>query len=160
MKKVTLFDSQYNNINTNIIILTLIDICISQTVVNFDRPAEALRAAVFHGANQFHLFVLSLPGQVLLDHCNELAKQMYVFTIFTQVQATDEKNDESSHLNSGLIIYIIIAILTINTKLVSLSILLILILILIKLNYSKNQNSILFTFYITFIYINVFFIHF
>ncbi|KAK9306171.1 hypothetical protein QLX08_003064 [Tetragonisca angustula] len=51
-----------------------------QTVVNFDRPAEALRAAVFHGANQFHLFVLSLPGQVLLDHCNELAKQIYSST--------------------------------------------------------------------------------
>ena len=67
----------------DIIVLTLIDI--SQTVVNFDRPAEALRAAVFHGANQFHLFVLSLPGQVLLDHCNELAKQMYVFTVFIQV---------------------------------------------------------------------------
>ncbi|XP_043511732.1 uncharacterized protein LOC122529551 [Frieseomelitta varia] len=51
-----------------------------QTVVNFDRPAEALRAALFHGANQFHLFVLSLPGQVLLDHCNEFAKQIYSST--------------------------------------------------------------------------------
>ena len=62
-------------------IKNIISTFIFQTVVNFDRPAEALRAGVFHGATQFHLFVLSLPGQVLLDHCNELAKQMYVFGI-------------------------------------------------------------------------------
>lgn len=51
---------------------------IFQTVVNLDRPEEAIRTAVFLGAEQFHLFVISLPGQVLLDHCTELADNMYV----------------------------------------------------------------------------------
>ncbi|XP_017754776.1 PREDICTED: uncharacterized protein LOC108546972 [Eufriesea mexicana] len=48
-----------------------------QTVTNLDRPEEALRSAVFCGANQFHLFVLSLPGQVLLDHCTQLSDTIY-----------------------------------------------------------------------------------
>ena len=51
---------------------------IFQTVVNLDRPEEAMRSAVFCGASQFHLFLLSLPGQVLLDHCSDLADNMYV----------------------------------------------------------------------------------
>lgn len=54
---------------------------IFQTVVNLDRPEEAIRTAVFLGAEQFHLFVISLPGQVLLDHCTELADNMYVFNV-------------------------------------------------------------------------------
>lgn len=37
-----------------------------------------MRSAVFCGASQFHLFLLSLPGQVLLDHCSDLADNMYV----------------------------------------------------------------------------------
>ncbi|XP_031366028.1 uncharacterized protein LOC102674214 isoform X4 [Apis dorsata] len=48
-----------------------------QAVVNLDRPEEAIRSAVFCGANQFHLFVLSLPGQVLLDHCSEFSNNIY-----------------------------------------------------------------------------------
>ncbi|XP_031771341.1 putative odorant receptor 71a isoform X2 [Apis florea] len=51
-----------------------------QTVVNLDRPEEAIRTAVFLGAEQFHLFVISLPGQVLLDHCTELANNIYSST--------------------------------------------------------------------------------
>lgn len=54
---------------------------IFQTVVNLDRPEEAIRTAVFLGAEQFHLFVISLPGQVLLDHCTEMADNMYVFNV-------------------------------------------------------------------------------
>lgn len=57
------------------------DSFIFQTVVNLDRPEEAIRTAVFLGAEQFHLFVISLPGQVLLDHCTELANNMYVFNV-------------------------------------------------------------------------------
>ncbi|KOX75138.1 hypothetical protein WN51_14285 [Melipona quadrifasciata] len=45
-----------------------------QTMVNLDKPAEAIRSAVFCGASQFHLFLLSLPGQVLLDNCSALAE--------------------------------------------------------------------------------------
>nr|XP_033190330.1 uncharacterized protein LOC117156923 [Bombus vancouverensis nearcticus] len=48
-----------------------------QTVVNLDRPEEAIRSAVFCGACQFHLFLLSLPGQVLLDHSSDLADNIY-----------------------------------------------------------------------------------
>lgn len=59
----------------------LMDSFIFQTVVNLDRPEEAIRTAVFLGAEQFHLFVISLPGQVLLDHCTELANNMYVFNV-------------------------------------------------------------------------------
>ncbi|KAF3426726.1 hypothetical protein E2986_04491 [Frieseomelitta varia] len=47
-----------------------------QTVVNLDRPEEAMRSALFCGANQFHLFLLSLPSQVLLDHCSDLANNI------------------------------------------------------------------------------------
>ncbi|XP_076474331.1 uncharacterized protein LOC117156926 [Bombus vancouverensis nearcticus] len=58
-----------------------------QTVVNLDRPEEAMRSAVFCGANQFHLFLLSLPGQVLLDHCSDLADNIYSSTWYeTPVQ--------------------------------------------------------------------------
>ncbi|XP_050580513.1 uncharacterized protein LOC126917570 isoform X6 [Bombus affinis] len=48
-----------------------------QTVINLDRPGESIRSAVLCGANQFHLFMLSLPGQILIDHCTELTKQLY-----------------------------------------------------------------------------------
>ncbi|XP_048266430.1 uncharacterized protein LOC100645055 [Bombus terrestris] len=48
-----------------------------QTVVKLNRPEEAIRSAVFCGACQFHLFLLSLPGQVLLDHCSDLANNIY-----------------------------------------------------------------------------------
>ncbi|XP_050580533.1 uncharacterized protein LOC126917573 isoform X2 [Bombus affinis] len=58
-----------------------------QTVVNLDRPEEAMRSAVFCGASQFHLFLLSLPGQVLLDHCSDLADNIYSSTWYgTPVQ--------------------------------------------------------------------------
>ncbi|KAK9306392.1 hypothetical protein QLX08_002910 [Tetragonisca angustula] len=48
-----------------------------QTVINLNRPEEAMRNAVFCSASQFHLFLLSLPGQVLLDNCDALAKNIY-----------------------------------------------------------------------------------
>ncbi|XP_017754778.1 PREDICTED: uncharacterized protein LOC108546974 [Eufriesea mexicana] len=48
-----------------------------QTVANLDKPDEAFRTGVFLGAEQFHLFVISLPGQVLLDYCSMLADDIY-----------------------------------------------------------------------------------
>ncbi|CAK9815525.1 Odorant receptor Or2 [Anthophora plagiata] len=51
-----------------------------QTVLTLDRPEEALRCGVFLGAEQFHLFVISLPGQVLLDHCTALTNEIYCST--------------------------------------------------------------------------------
>ncbi|XP_017795548.1 PREDICTED: uncharacterized protein LOC108576982 [Habropoda laboriosa] len=51
-----------------------------QTVLTLDRPAEALRCAVFLVAEQFHLFIISLPGQTLVDHCTKLSKDIYSST--------------------------------------------------------------------------------
>ncbi|XP_043594039.1 uncharacterized protein LOC122572729 isoform X2 [Bombus pyrosoma] len=59
----------------------------AQIVINLDRPEEAMRSAVFCGASQFHLLLLSLPGQVLLDHCSDLADNIYSSTWYgTPVQ--------------------------------------------------------------------------
>ncbi|XP_068966138.1 uncharacterized protein [Bombus flavifrons] len=59
--------------------LTMIGITTSavQTVINLDRPGISIKSALLCGANQFHLFMLSLPGQILVDHCTELTKQLY-----------------------------------------------------------------------------------
>ncbi|XP_071873134.2 uncharacterized protein [Bombus fervidus] len=57
--------------------MLLISATALQAVINFDKPEEAIRSVAFCGANQFHLFVLSLPGQVLLDHCTELGNNIY-----------------------------------------------------------------------------------
>ncbi|CAK9814667.1 hypothetical protein ANTPLA_LOCUS8294 [Anthophora plagiata] len=51
-----------------------------QTVLNLDKPEEALRYGMLLGAEQFHLFVMSLPGQTLLDHCIELKNDIYCST--------------------------------------------------------------------------------
>ncbi|CAK9815527.1 hypothetical protein ANTPLA_LOCUS8693 [Anthophora plagiata] len=51
-----------------------------QTVLTLDRPEEALRCGVFLGAEQFHLFIISLPGQALLDHCTALTNDIYCST--------------------------------------------------------------------------------
>ncbi|XP_076547880.1 uncharacterized protein LOC117601959 isoform X3 [Osmia lignaria lignaria] len=48
-----------------------------QVVLSLDRPDEATKAGVHLVSKQFHLFVISLPGQVLLDHCAELATNIY-----------------------------------------------------------------------------------
>ncbi|KOC60221.1 hypothetical protein WH47_07803 [Habropoda laboriosa] len=51
-----------------------------QAILTLDRPAEALRCAVFLVAEQFHLFIISLPGQTLVDHCTKLSKDIYSST--------------------------------------------------------------------------------
>ncbi|CAL7940363.1 unnamed protein product [Xylocopa violacea] len=48
-----------------------------QMTVSLDTPEEALRAALFLIAKQFHLFMISLPGQILLDHCSNLSNNIY-----------------------------------------------------------------------------------
>ncbi|XP_046143736.1 uncharacterized protein LOC114880719 [Osmia bicornis bicornis] len=48
-----------------------------QVVLCLDRPDEATKATVHLVSKQFHLFIISLPGQVLLDHCAELATNIY-----------------------------------------------------------------------------------
>ncbi|XP_012138734.1 uncharacterized protein LOC100875549 [Megachile rotundata] len=46
-------------------------------VSSLDKPDQAMKAGVLLISKQFHLFVVSLPGQVLLDHCAQLAKNIY-----------------------------------------------------------------------------------
>lgn len=41
-----------------------------------DKPEEAIRASIFLLGQQFHLYVISLPGQNLLDQSLELADKM------------------------------------------------------------------------------------
>ncbi|CAK9800145.1 hypothetical protein ANTQUA_LOCUS2389 [Anthophora quadrimaculata] len=48
-----------------------------QTVANMDNPEIAFRCALFFGAEQLHLFIISIPGQVLIDHCLDLANDIY-----------------------------------------------------------------------------------
>ncbi|XP_034176024.2 uncharacterized protein LOC117602304 [Osmia lignaria lignaria] len=55
-----------------------------QLILNLDRPEEATKAGVLLVSKQFHLFVISLPGQVLLDHCAELETNMYHYLIMFQ----------------------------------------------------------------------------
>ncbi|XP_071873036.1 odorant receptor 13a-like isoform X3 [Bombus fervidus] len=48
-----------------------------EVIVFLDRPAEAIRAIVYLAAQQFHLYMISLPGQTLLDQSVELADKIY-----------------------------------------------------------------------------------
>ncbi|XP_076763118.1 uncharacterized protein LOC143430624 isoform X2 [Xylocopa sonorina] len=48
-----------------------------QTVMYLHRPEEALRIAVFLVAQQFHLLVITLPGQVLVDQSLQFANDIY-----------------------------------------------------------------------------------
>lgn len=48
-----------------------------QAVMNLDQPREALRIGLFFGAQKFHLFFISLPGQKLVDHSLELSDNVY-----------------------------------------------------------------------------------
>ncbi|XP_033189989.1 uncharacterized protein LOC117156766 isoform X2 [Bombus vancouverensis nearcticus] len=48
-----------------------------EVIVFLDRPAEAIRAIVYLIAEQFHLYMFSLPGQTLLDQSVELANKIY-----------------------------------------------------------------------------------
>ncbi|XP_076633580.1 uncharacterized protein LOC143347869 [Colletes latitarsis] len=60
--------------------LNMIGISITafQTVVHLHEPDQAFRYGVFFTAQNFHLFFLSLPGQVLLDYSLDLATNIYM----------------------------------------------------------------------------------
>lgn len=49
-----------------------------QIVLNLDKLEVAIKSAVFLIAAQFHLFILSIPGQILLNHYSNLKNNMYV----------------------------------------------------------------------------------
>ncbi|XP_076632329.1 odorant receptor Or2-like [Colletes latitarsis] len=50
-----------------------------QTVMNLNNIREAFRIGLFLGAQQFHLFFNSLPGQCLVDHSLQLLDDLYTF---------------------------------------------------------------------------------
>ncbi|XP_076547711.1 uncharacterized protein LOC143306002 [Osmia lignaria lignaria] len=59
--------------------MTGISVTAVQAVLNMDTDStdEAIRNVIFFGAEQFHLFVSSLPGQVLIDYCSDFAANIY-----------------------------------------------------------------------------------
>lgn len=42
------------------------------------KPEEAFRISLFLMATQFHLFIITLTGQVIADQSSKLASNMYV----------------------------------------------------------------------------------
>ncbi|XP_076637030.1 odorant receptor 49a-like [Colletes latitarsis] len=60
--------------------LNMIGISITafQTVVHLLEPDQAFRYCIFFAAQNFHLFILSLPGQVLVDYSLDLATNIYM----------------------------------------------------------------------------------
>ncbi|XP_026675078.1 uncharacterized protein LOC108631933 [Ceratina calcarata] len=62
-----------------IILFNMIGITVTavQIVLYLHKPEEALRIAVFLIAQQFHLLIVTLPGQVLVDYSSELATDVY-----------------------------------------------------------------------------------
>lgn len=46
--------------------------------MNLHQPEEALRIGLFLVAQQFHLLIITLPGQVITDYSFELTNDMYV----------------------------------------------------------------------------------
>ncbi|XP_017795546.1 PREDICTED: uncharacterized protein LOC108576980 [Habropoda laboriosa] len=55
----------------------IISVTAAACIMNIDRPDELIRLAMFVVAQKFHLLILSLPGQMLLDHSLGLADIIY-----------------------------------------------------------------------------------
>ncbi|XP_076544276.1 odorant receptor 49a-like [Osmia lignaria lignaria] len=49
-----------------------------QAVMYVDQPRESFRIVMFLLGQQFHLYALSVPGQVMLDRSLELINDIYV----------------------------------------------------------------------------------
>ncbi|XP_076671037.1 odorant receptor 13a-like [Andrena cerasifolii] len=67
--------------------MTGISVTAVQILLHLDDLGEVLRIGMFFSAQKFHLLVLSLPGQALVDYSLGLANDMYV--LYTN--ATQEK---------------------------------------------------------------------
>ncbi|XP_071873140.1 uncharacterized protein [Bombus fervidus] len=61
------------------ILLTMIGMTVTavQAAMNLHQPEEALRIGLFLVAQQFHLLIITLPGQVISDHSFELTNDIY-----------------------------------------------------------------------------------
>ncbi|XP_053981999.1 uncharacterized protein LOC128878119 isoform X2 [Hylaeus volcanicus] len=57
----------------------MIGICVTafQVIVHLNEPDEAIRYVVFCVAQNFHLFYISIPGQIIADRSFELGTSMY-----------------------------------------------------------------------------------
>nr|XP_012138695.1 PREDICTED: odorant receptor Or2-like isoform X1 [Megachile rotundata] len=70
-----------------------------QAVMNFDQPQEAFRIIMFLLGQQFHLYTLSLPGQVLLDRSSELSENMKdIFRYFSKWHEVPVKFQKVLHI--------------------------------------------------------------
>ncbi|XP_076168801.1 odorant receptor Or2-like [Ptiloglossa arizonensis] len=78
-EKALMFYELVEKMNRNSFLLQIglsfmsISVTAVQAVMNLDQPREALRIGLFFGAQKFHLFFISLPGQKLVDHSLELS---------------------------------------------------------------------------------------
>ncbi|XP_050580540.1 odorant receptor 9a-like isoform X2 [Bombus affinis] len=61
------------------ILLTMVGMTVTavQAVMNLHQPEEALRIGLFLVAQQFHLLIITLPGQVITDYSFELTNDIY-----------------------------------------------------------------------------------
>ncbi|XP_076671033.1 odorant receptor 9a-like isoform X2 [Andrena cerasifolii] len=57
--------------------MVAISVTAVQILMHLDQPAEVFRIAMFLSAQKFHLLVLSLPGQALVDYSLGLANDIY-----------------------------------------------------------------------------------
>ncbi|XP_076670707.1 uncharacterized protein LOC143370012 [Andrena cerasifolii] len=55
-----------------------------QAVMHLDDTKEAVRYAIFFGGQKFHLYFLSLPGQILSEYSTEVLDHMYVCNYLTE----------------------------------------------------------------------------
>ncbi|XP_076623793.1 uncharacterized protein LOC143343134 [Colletes latitarsis] len=82
-KKAIQFYELINDINQRSFLLQIglnmigISVTAVQTVMNLNNVREALRIGIFLGAQQFHLFFNSLPGQSLVDRSLQLLDDLY-----------------------------------------------------------------------------------
>ncbi|XP_043261143.1 putative odorant receptor 71a [Colletes gigas] len=82
-KEAIQFYELINDINQRSFLLQIglnmigISVTAVQTVMNLNNVREALRIGIFLGAQQFHLFFNSLPGQSLVDRSLQLLDDLY-----------------------------------------------------------------------------------
>ncbi|XP_076764657.1 uncharacterized protein LOC143431640 [Xylocopa sonorina] len=57
--------------------MMVISVTAVELVMHLEQPDQAIRTAVFLAGQQFHLYIISLPGQLLLDQSSELSDKIY-----------------------------------------------------------------------------------
>ncbi|KOX67782.1 Odorant receptor Or2 [Melipona quadrifasciata] len=57
--------------------MAIVSVTAVEVIVFLDRPGEAIKATMYLIAQNFHLYLINLPGQTLLDQSLELADKIY-----------------------------------------------------------------------------------